>query len=210
MSDRYAGLPITDDDAAIAAALEDVSVPTLLVSLVHLTGDPSILRGPLRPVGIYLNEVQGFMSPEDQAAARAFALEKIIEFRDGGCVLPPPPGPEVIKEMMAFLIAGEIPDEYVPMMLEELALHGDDERDVDLSAIGAEAKAAFHVMVIGAGMSGLLAGIRLAAAGIPFTIIEKNADVGGTWFENRYPGCRVDVGNHFYSYSFAPDYAWTE
>ena len=42
MSDRYAGLPITDDDAAIAAALEDVSVPTLLVSLVHLTGDASI------------------------------------------------------------------------------------------------------------------------------------------------------------------------
>ena len=49
MSDRYAGLPISDDDAAIAAALEDVSVPTLLVSLVHLTGDPQILRGPLRP-----------------------------------------------------------------------------------------------------------------------------------------------------------------
>ncbi|HWJ63129.1 MAG TPA: NAD(P)/FAD-dependent oxidoreductase [Acidimicrobiales bacterium] len=210
MSDRYAGLPITDDDAAIAAALEDVSVPTLLVSLVHLTGDASILRGPLRPAGIYLNEVQGFMSPEDQAAARAFALEKIIEFRDGGCVLPPPPGPEVIKEMMAFLIAGEIPDEYVPMMLEELALHGDDERDVDLGAVDDETKAAFHVVVIGAGMSGLLAGIRLAAAGIPFTIIEKNADVGGTWFENRYPGCRVDVGNHFYSYSFAPDDGWTE
>jgi 4-hydroxyacetophenone monooxygenase len=210
MSDRYAGLPITDDDDAIAAALEDVSVPTLLVSLVHLTGDPSILRGPLRPAGIYLNEVQGFMAPEDRAAARAFALEKIVEFRDGGCVLPPPPSPELVKEMMEFLIAGEIPDEYVPMMLEELALHGRDDREVDLASVDPEARAAFHVVVIGAGMSGLLAGIRLAAAGIPFTIIEKNPDVGGTWYENRYPGCRVDVGNHFYSYSFAPDDGWTE
>jgi 4-hydroxyacetophenone monooxygenase len=211
MDDRYQGLPITDDDATIAAMLEDVSVPTLLASLVHLTGDPSVIRGPLRPAGIYLNEVQGFMSPEDQVAARAFALEKIIEYRDGGCVLPPPPSPEVVREIMEFLICGPIPDEYVPLMLEELALDGADHRDERWADdLDPEAKAAFHVVIIGGGMSGLLAGIRLGAAGLPYTIIEKNPDVGGTWFENRYPGCRVDVGNHFYSYSFAPDDEWTE
>ena len=211
MSDRYAGQPITDDDAAIAAALGDLSVPTLLLSLVHLTGDVSMLDGPLRPAGSYLNEVQGFMSPEDQAAARAFALEKIIEFRDGGCVLPLPPSSADIHRMMEFLVAGEVPDEYVPLMLEELALDGHDARD-DAWAddLDPAAKAGFHVVVIGAGMSGLLAGIKLGAAGIPFTIIEKNSGVGGTWFENRYPGCRVDVGNHFYSYSFAPDDEWSE
>ena len=53
-------------------------------------------------------------------------------------------------------------------------------------------------------MSGLLAGIRLQEAGIPFTIVEKNAGVGGTWWENPYPGARVDVGNHFYCYCFEP------
>ncbi|WP_426570889.1 flavin-containing monooxygenase [Aquihabitans sp. McL0605] len=211
MSDRYAGLPITDDDATIAAALEDVSVPTLLVSLVHLTGDASILDGPHRPVGNYLNEVQGFMSPEDQASARAFALDKIIEFRDGGCVLPPPPSAELVHRMMEFLVAGEVPAEYVPLMLEELALDGTDVRDQAwVRDLDPTVQAAFHVVVIGAGMSGLLAGIKLAAAEIPFTIVEKNAGVGGTWFENRYPGCRVDVGNHFYSYSFAPDDEWSE
>ena len=68
----------------------------------------------------------------------------------------------------------------------------------------------FPVVVIGCGQSGLLAGIRLQEAGIPFTIIEKNPDVGGTWFENSYPGCRVDVGNHFYCYSFEPSDQWTE
>ena len=45
----HAGEPFTDDDAAIAAALEDVCVPALLCSLVHLTGDPSWIRGDLRP-----------------------------------------------------------------------------------------------------------------------------------------------------------------
>jgi 4-hydroxyacetophenone monooxygenase len=56
----------------------------------------------------------------------------------------------------------------------------------------------------------LLAGVRLKEAGIPFTIVEKNAGVGGTWWENSYPGARVDVGNHFYCYSFEPSDGWTE
>jgi 4-hydroxyacetophenone monooxygenase len=67
----------------------------------------------------------------------------------------------------------------------------------------------FPVVVIGCGMSGLLAAIRLQEAGIPYTVLEKNA-AGGTWWENTYPGARVDVGNHFYCYSFEPEAQWTE
>src|SRR5205807_5919351 len=59
-----------------------------------------------------------------------------------------------------------------------------------------------------AGMSGLLAAYRLQQAGVEFVIIEKNADVGGTWLENSYPGCRVDNPNHNYSYSFAQRHDW--
>lgn len=211
-TDGHLGLtPITDDDGAIAAFLEDVSVPALLMSMVHMTGDPSVIRGAARPAGIYLNEIQGFMSPEDQAKVRALALEAIIPYRDGGCVLPEAPGPELVQEMMNVLVAQEVPEEYVPMMLEELELDGTDARDLHWAdTIPAEVKDAFRVVVIGAGMSGLLAGIRLAQAGIPFTIVEKNQAVGGTWWENRYPGCRVDVGNHFYCYSFAPNNEWSE
>ena len=65
------------------------------------------------------------------------------------------------------------------------------------------------MIVIGCGESGLLAGIRLKEAGIPFTIVEKNAGVGGKWWQNTYPGARVDVGNHFYCYSFEPTDQWT-
>jgi 4-hydroxyacetophenone monooxygenase len=202
---------ITDDDEFIARALEDVSIPALMMSMVHMSGDPSLLRGDHRPVGIYLNEVQGFMAPEDQAAVRQHALEVIADYRDAGCVLPPPPGPELIHEMMNVLVAQEVPDEYVEMMVEELELDGSDVRDLHwLDDVPAGQKDTFHVVVIGAGMSGLLAAIRLGGAGIPFTVIEKNAGVGGTWWENRYPGCRVDVGNHFYCYSFAPNNEWSE
>src|SRR5665213_3392070 len=66
------------------------------------------------------------------------------------------------------------------------------------------------VLVIGAGMSGLLTGIRLSQAGVPFEIVDKNPDVGGTWLVNTYPGCRVDNSNHMYSYSFEPNHAWPQ
>ena len=43
---------------------------------------------------------------------------------------------------------------------------------------------------------------------MPFTIIEKNAGLGGTWYSNRYPGIRVDPPSRAYSYTFEPDYLW--
>jgi 4-hydroxyacetophenone monooxygenase len=98
----------------------------------------------------------------------------------------------------------------VPMMLEELALDGNDSRAPRWTReIPAAVREKFHVLVIGAGMSGLLQALRLKEAGIPFTLVEKNDSVGGTWYENKYPGCRVDIANHFYSYSFEP-YPWSE
>jgi 4-hydroxyacetophenone monooxygenase len=205
----HAGRKITDDDATIAAALEDVSIPTLMLSLVHMTGDASLIRGDLKPQGLFLNEVQGYMSEEDKAEVRRIALDVIRNYRDGGCVLPPPPSPELLREMMSWLVCEDVPEEYVPMMLEEMELDGNDVRKVEIGA-DPRARADFPVVIIGCGQSGLLAGIRLQEAGIPFTIIEKNPDVGGTWFENSYPGCRVDVGNHFYCYSFEPSDQWTE
>jgi 4-hydroxyacetophenone monooxygenase len=205
----HAGKPITDDDATIAAALEDVSIPTLMLSLVHMTGDASLIRGALKPQGLFLNEVQGYMSEPDKAEVRRIASDVIRTYRDSGCQLPAPPTAELISEMMSWLVCEDVPAEYVPMMLEEMELDGADVRRVEIGADPA-ARAAFPVVVVGCGQSGLLAGIRLQEAGIPFTIIEKNPEVGGTWFENSYPGCRVDVGNHFYCYSFEPSDQWTE
>ena len=206
----HAGEPITDDDETIAAALEDVSIPSLMLSMVHMTGDPSIIRGDLGPLGLFLNEVQGFMTEEDKAEVRRQALEVIIDYRDRGCSLPEAPSRALVQEMMSWLVCEPVPDEYVDMMQEELDLDGSDPRRVDWSEVPAEARADLPVVIIGAGMSGILAGIRLTEAGVPFTIVEKNAGAGGTWFENRYPGARVDVGNHFYCYSFEPSDHWSE
>jgi len=211
-STLHVGSPFSDDDATVEAMLAEVSVPTLLCSMVHMTGDPGWIRDPaIAPAGLFLNEYQGFMSHEALAEARARALPHVLAFRDSGCGLPPPPHPELVAEMMSFLACAEVPDEVLPMMLAELNLDGSHAPGViDVSDLDAETVADFGVVVIGCGQSGLLAGIRLAEAGIDFTIVEKNSGPGGTWFENSYPGARVDVGSHFYCYSFEPSDHWSE
>lgn len=203
MRNRYAGEPFTTADAEIAAALEQVSIPTLLLSCVHITGDPRFIRD-FRQNGIFLNEIQGFMSEEDKARARAEALPVIVDYRDRGCPQPAPLPAELVKEMMDWAACETVPDAYLGLLSEELDLDGVDPR----SPAPVERAAELSVVVIGCGESGVLAGIRLAQAGIPFTIIEKNEGPGGTWWENDYPGARVDVANHFYCYSFEPNNDW--
>jgi cation diffusion facilitator CzcD-associated flavoprotein CzcO len=65
-------------------------------------------------------------------------------------------------------------------------------------------------VIVGAGMSGILAAIRLREAGLDdFAIYEKADRLGGTWRENTYPGIACDVPSHLYCYSFAPNPDWT-
>ncbi|RKL08231.1 hypothetical protein BFJ68_g9578 [Fusarium oxysporum] len=66
------------------------------------------------------------------------------------------------------------------------------------------------VRVIGAGYSGVYLGIRIPQRlrNIDLKIYEKNEGVGGTWWENRYPGCACDIPSHSYQYTFAPNKAW--
>ncbi|MBV8462298.1 MAG: hypothetical protein JO368_03335, partial [Acidimicrobiales bacterium] len=174
MRNPHAGVAFDNSDAEIAEALLDVSIPTLLLSLVHMSGNPEIIRGRLRPAGLFLNEVQGYMGEDDKAAARALALEVIADYRDRGCPEPAPISAELVHEMMGWLVCEEVPAEYVPMLMEEMELDGTDARRVPMAGTTGD-REAFPVVVIGCGQSGLLAGIRLKEAGIPFTIVEKNA-----------------------------------
>ena len=67
-----------------------------------------------------------------------------------------------------------------------------------------------RIVVIGAGMAGILAGIKLREAGHRnFVIYEKAAQLGGTWRENTYPGIACDVPAHLYTYTFEPNPQWS-
>jgi 4-hydroxyacetophenone monooxygenase len=210
MGNPHAGEPFVDDDATIAATLEDVSAPALLCSLVHMTGDPSWIRERSLRVLPSSADYQCGLTADEQADVRRRALPVISAYRDGGCE-PVPLSDELLLEMMSFLACKPLEGRIASMMFEDMQFAGADSRAVTWGdEIPADVKAASPVVVIGAGESGILAGIRLSQAGLPFTIIEKNDGPGGTWWENRYPGARVDVGSHQYCYSFEPGDHWSE
>ena len=68
----------------------------------------------------------------------------------------------------------------------------------------------FRVAIVGAGFSGIAAGVQFERLGIPYTIYERRAEIGGTWSINTYPDARVDTSSFTYQFSFEKRYPWTE
>ena len=199
-----------DDEEILDSALRDAHIPSLMMALVHLTGSASHLADDRKPTYDFFGDGQGNIKPETQEQIREAVKKAYLDCAKGK-PLPPPPSNETIRRMMDFIAGAQIPERYVPFLKEELGIAVEDTRvprwDTPQLKIAA---ARMKVVVIGAGLSGIVSGIRLQQAGVPFEIIEKNADVGGTWFENSYPGCRVDNPNHMYSFSFEPNHAWPQ
>ena len=197
------------DAVSLDQALAEAHLPALVASLVHLTGDASLVGRDRWPVYDPFGEARtGGYSEARQAEIRSRAMAALTAYA-AGAPLAPIPSHAVVRQMMDFVAGAEIPERYAPFLMEELKMDGADPKQPDWTAPALKAAAPrLPVVIVGAGMSGLLAGIRLQQAGIPFTIVEKNAEVGGTWFENRYPDCRVDNPSHLYSYSFEPNHEW--
>lgn len=190
-------------------ALRQASVPTLLMCLAQITRDPRWLQEPFLPkrdISIFA-EPTGGLSEQAQQTVRDSLATVLDELASGQRSLPPLPTEAELVEMMSVCLGERVPSEYAPMAMEEMGF-----RDRTLAwrkPPPAARLATFRVMVIGAGFTGLCAAYRLKQMGFAFEVVEKNPELGGTWFENHYPEAGVDTPNHFYSYSFAPNTGWS-
>lgn len=198
--------PITVDDDTLREHLRSAEVPALLMTVAQLTGDLSILRDDCRPSG-WLFLPQGGLSADQQDEARELALRALRRLRDGAPV--PPPSPEVLRAITSWAMGADT-EELLPLLAQEIVLAGEDPKAPCWTKDDLAPEVDVRVAIIGAGMSGLLAAYRLSQVGVPFVIYEKNSECGGTWFENHYPGCRVDVASHLYNYSFATKTDWPD
>jgi 4-hydroxyacetophenone monooxygenase len=203
-------LPITESDDEIRRALAEVHLPSLLPALTHLSGDLSLLRPELRPdTASLVGDPSGLGGGEQAASAiRELALEVLAGYRDAGCPAPAAPSDDTLRAILRWISPDVAIEPYLGLVKEELSITSADLRAPAWRKEGLAPGRDFRVAIIGAGMSGLLAAYRLRQAGIECVILEKNPEVGGTWYENSYPGCRVDVANSFFSYSFAQRSDW--
>jgi 4-hydroxyacetophenone monooxygenase len=202
-------MAVQQEAAEIRAALEDGDIATLAMVLVQFTGDATWLDR-IQP---YITGGWDWMECVPQSLKREIraALQPLIEdYRAGTRPAPAAPSEALLKRMMDVSVGATIPDAYVAMLREQVHFS-----DADTSAVawsGGIAPAAardFMVVVIGAGMSGICTAIKLAELDIPYVVLEKNGSEGGTWFENSYPGCAVDIPNHSYQFSFELNPGWS-
>ncbi len=189
-------------------AIAIANIPTLACLLLQLTGERRWIEPPYQPTrtrGLDDNDTGG-LPAATQDEIRAAAIKAITEWMDGKAPALLSPSDELLVEMMGVSLGETIPPEYGLMIREELALGG--ALAPTGSVEGVRAPEGFSALVIGAGISGICAAIKLAEAGISCTLIERNRRSGGVWLENRYPGAACDVPSHLYSFSFAP-FDWT-
>lgn len=203
--------PVAASDCEIDNAVAEAGLLPLLMAVVHLTGRRDILdaAGPTqRPQTS--TDMSGSLSGDLADELRRQAAAAIRAWRDAGCPPPHAPDPVTMTRMFATLTGKALDQRYEPLLIEELGFAGDERAFAWDEPVAEPAKTRLPVLIVGAGLSGIVIGYRLKQAGIPFEIIEKNAGPGGTWFENRFPGARVDVPSHCYSYSFLRDRRWPD
>ena len=195
----------------ISGLIDAADVPSLLAALAHATGDRSLAPGDLwldpdlalQPDGGWdTGQVQRARDLAADGLRRLAASQSAINGPDDDLVLP----------LIDWLTGADLDDGYRQMLTEELAVTRDlrTPEPIRGDAWPPQGSVDYPVAVIGAGMSGILTAHRLKQAGIDCIVLEKNGDVGGTWLENTYPGCRVDVFNHVYSYASEQRPDWPE
>ncbi len=192
------------DPVVLHEALAVANIPTLVPLLVQLTGDRKWTRPPYRPTRARGTDDHddGGLPPAVQQEIRLAVEQAVLDWAAGAPVAMPAPTGRQLLELLELCVAEEVPEDFEAMTAEQMGFRPKP-APVPIAA-GDE----FHVVVIGAGISGMTASKYLRDIGIAYTVVEKNANVGGTWIENRYPGCGVDTPSHLYSLSFFPR-AWS-
>src|ERR1700704_4051983 len=191
----------------LSSSIAEGDIRVLLMVLVHMTGDERWLEPPYRPkrdVRLIPDPDAG-ISKEIQDEIRAAVL-KLYENGEPKPVMSDP-GNELMLKMMRGTLGENVAPEYAPLMREEMGFIPRDARWSNRPPN--EALAQQHVLIVGAGVCAIALGVTLGRLGIPYTIVEKNDELGGTWYVNRYPGCGVDTPNHSYSFSFGARNPWT-
>lgn len=189
-----------EDTPELRAAVEESDILLLLPTLVHLTGDVSWLdrAAPhIQPLGMGGAQIPA----ELQKAIRDALLAALTgPARDA---LPLSEG--MLKRITSVIVGEPVTDEYIPLLIEQMGFQPTGRFVPEQHRRAPEG---YRVAIIGAGLSGMVAGIRLAESGYDYRIFERESELGGVWWSNKYPGVGVDTPSHFYSLSFHLNPDW--
>ena len=196
---------------AAVAALDPV---VALLALVQITGDRTLLHkyaarleGTQNMTRSAFVAVEGELAHADADDTVADEIRGLLarEVKAGRHPIMPVVDKPLFREMARLALGLDLPE----MSIDPAYQHAGFTTDTRIRAPEKVPPEDFKVLIVGAGMVGINAAIKLQQAGIAYQVIEAERDVGGTWLVNTYPGAAVDTESRIYSYSFEPNSSWT-
>ncbi|HVW43878.1 MAG TPA: NAD(P)/FAD-dependent oxidoreductase [Amycolatopsis sp.] len=192
----------------LRSAIEHAELGALKIALYQATGDPEIAAIPIENVTVRggagaLPTVPAAYHDQLKTAAIRFLREEAPSF------VPRVPTNAEVDDLMQMAHGHPVSDEALAARRDLLAF-GDYTRQTKPPEGGVAVPDGFHVVVVGAGFSGIAMGVQLGLLGIPYTVLERRHEVGGVWSVNTYPDARVDTLSATYQFSFEKNYPWTE
>ena len=185
------------DSEFIRRAVELADLDAVRVTLFHHTDDPEI---EALPRAIELDD-----------DGRELLISKAVAWleENAGPGMPEEPPVPHLRQLMNLATKEEMPDLEFEAR-RDLAAFKPFPWTVDWTNGKPEVPEGFRVAVIGSGFSGLAAGIQMEQLGLPYVILERRSDPGGTWSRHRYPDIRVDTPSITYEFAFEKNYPWPE
>jgi 4-hydroxyacetophenone monooxygenase len=196
------------NDAVIEDAVAYADPMVLRGLLYQLTGDPEVAQIGVKPIQAGFTEAFVVADEADVALLRGKTVDFLKAYRDAGAGIMGIGPRERLAGSLGLMLGRSLAGEELEHHVEELAIDPMVRSLRWLKTPDPARLKDFTVTVIGAGMGGLNAALQLRQAGFPVTVIEKNAGVGGTWWENRYPGARVDTASRSYTHIFGVDFPY--
>jgi 4-hydroxyacetophenone monooxygenase len=192
-------------DAQIETAVRAATTSVLLMVIFQVTGEEKWLEAPYVPPrakGLTDRDGADELGPGVRDEILAAGAEAIRYLQEGGRPKIEAPGPDLAARMLTVCVGEPVEPKYGPLLSLELQRRIAPDSP-QLAPPYVAAPKDFKVVVIGAGVSGIVAAYELENMGIDYVILEKQTDPGGTWWQNRYPGAGVDTPSHLYSFFFA-------
>jgi 4-hydroxyacetophenone monooxygenase len=186
---------------------QSANVPALLMVVYQVTGDSRWLRAPYRPTrGKGLGDhASGGLPRHIQDEIRHAAARALYDLQQGAPPAIASPSPEQTRKMLSACVGETVDRSYGEMFSQEFRRRLGLSTDAEASPTSLPTD--FNVLIIGAGVSGIIAAHQLGQMRLRYLVVDSHDGPGGNWKDNPYPGAGVDTPSHLYTFSFAP-YDW--
>ena len=198
----------TVDEAFIRRALDEADLNALRMALYQATADESLLALKLQQTPAFGgSSTLTTVAAEGQDELKAKAVAFLLANPDG--VGAGKPSDDELRRLFEAFRNEALTDKDWRYR-RDLAAFDEHPRLASWTDGKPRVPDGYQVAIIGAGFGGIAMGVQLEKLGIPYTIFERRAELGGTWSRNIYPDARVDTTNFMYQFFFEKNYPWRE